>query len=84
MRQGSLQSKRGREENHSCVCVCVCVCVWGGGGGGGELVGSLEYMLGVHAQQCVLGSLFIQNHDDSGTENAGEAGKTTVRLTDLN
>ena len=30
-----------------------------------------------------LESLFIQNHEDSGTENAGEAGKTRVRLTDL-
>ena len=31
-----------------------------------------------------LESLFIQNHEDSGTENAGEAGKTSVRLTDCN
>ena len=81
MWQGSLQSKRGREENHSCVCVCVCVCGGGGGGAG--------WQLRVHAwsactTMCAGESLFIQNHDDSGTENAGEAGKTTVRLTDLN
>ena len=70
--------------------MCVCVCVWGGGGGGG----GAGWQLRVHAcwlliawSACTtmyaLESLFIQNHEDSGTENAGEAGKTSVRLTDL-